>query len=121
MDHEPNGASLQSVLHYAQTLLEDRFQFWAPDYITWFNIGANQQTDLIPLNLINKKTPIAFIVGRDDKIANPFDAAFTKEQIGEAVIHYQMIEGGHLSFLIGKDMNYFKEDVMNMLRTYHPI
>ena len=46
-------------------------------------------------------------VGKDDTIADSIDAQWTKDQIGEPVIHYQLIEGGHFTFLIGKDMSYF--------------
>ena len=32
MGHEPNGASVKAILHYAQNLKEDRFQVYADDY-----------------------------------------------------------------------------------------
>ena len=37
MGHEPNGASIQALLHYAQNMREDRFQVWADDYTDVFN------------------------------------------------------------------------------------
>lgn len=46
-------------------------------------------------------------VAYDDTIADPTDANWTRNQIGSAVVHYQMIEGGHLTFMIGKDMTYY--------------
>ena len=67
--------------------------------------------------------PIAMFVGKDDTIADSIDAQWTLEQIGigKPVIHYQLIEGGHLSFLIGKDMRYFTDEVMGLLDKYHPV
>ena len=57
----------------------------------------------------------------DDTIADPTDAKWTKETIGADVIHFQWIEGGHTTFLIGKDMSYYTQDVMGLLHTYNPI
>ena len=50
MGHEPNGASVKALLHYAQNMREDRFQEWAPDYADFFNRKEKRQTDLIPID-----------------------------------------------------------------------
>ena len=42
-------------------------------------------------------------------------------QIGDAVVFYKEIDGGHTSFLVGNDMSYFKEDVIDLLAEYHPL
>ena len=120
MDHEPNGASVQSMLLYAQNMKEDRFQVWGPDYYHWDHLVQKRTTDLIPIETITK-VPIAMFAAYDDTIADPIDAKWTKDTIGAAVIHYQMIEGGHLTFLIGKDMSYYTQDVMGLLHQYNPI
>lgn len=39
--------------------------------------------------------------------------------MGDAVIDFKLIEGGHLSFFIGKDMSYFSNDVIGLLDKYH--
>jgi hypothetical protein len=41
-------------------------------------------------------------------------------QIGPAVISYQEIAGGHVTYIIGKDMSYFTENVMGLLAQYNP-
>ena len=65
--------------------------------------------------------PIAIFVGNSDIVANPTDGMWTKDQIGDAVFHYQVIDGGHLSFVVGKDVTWFKDDVMNILFEYQPL
>jgi len=52
-------------------------------------------------------------VGKADILADAVDAEWTREQIGDAVFHYQLIEGGHLSFMVGKDMSWFSDTVMS--------
>lgn len=94
---------------------------WAPDYNTFAHIGQHRNTDLIPIDQINTQVPIAMFVGKDDTLATPTDAEWTRDQIGDAVIHYSLIEGGHLSFMVGKDMSYFTTDVMNLLAEYNPL
>lgn len=106
IDHDPNGSSVKALLHYAQNLKEARFQVWAPDYHTFLDIGNKRKTDLIPINTISS-VPIAMFVGKVDELADPIDAMWAYKQIGSPVVHYELIDGGHLTFLIGKDMSYF--------------
>ena len=61
------------------------------------------------------------IVAKDDTVATPTDAQWTMSQIGAEVIHYQEIKGGHVTYIIGKDMSYFTDDVMGLLAQYNPI
>ena len=117
--HGPYGTPTRSLLHYAQNIREDRFQIWADDYSHWFNIHEKHQTDLIPIENID--VPVAMFVGQADKLADVTDAQWIREQLGDHVVHYQEIVGGHISFLIGKDMSYFTNDVINLLSKYHPI
>ena len=114
MNHEPNGTSTKAILHYAQNIRESRFQVWAPDYHTFLNIGNKRKTDLIPINTITD-VPIAMFVGNVDTLADPQDAEWAYKEIGSPVVHYQYIDGGHLTFMIGKDMTWFSEDVMGVI------
>ena len=36
-------------------------------------------------------------------------------------MHYEELEGGQSTFLIGKDMIYFKRGVLILLAAFHPI
>lgn len=81
-DHFPAGTPTQSILLYGQNIREDRFQVWAPDYVTWFDIGQKRKTDLIPLENIDQgKVPVAMIAGDSDILGDIKDAVWTKDQI----------------------------------------
>ena len=55
-------------------------------------------------------------VAKTDLISTLEDTEWTRDSIGKpSVIHYQEIDGGHASFLIGKNMTFFSEDVMNII------
>merc|ERR1712216_298358 len=111
MGHEPNGASVKAILHYAQNLREDRFQLYADDYTDFFNKKEKRQTDLIPLENITG-VPVAMFTGKEDILADLTDAQWTRDQIGDNIVHYEEIEAGHLTFMVGKDMTYFSDTVM---------
>ena len=112
MGHEPNGASVKAILHYAQNMREDRFQIFSDDYTDI--IGRKRQTDLIPLENITT-VPVAMFTGLHDILADLTDSRWTRDQIGDNVVHYEEIEAGHLTFMVGKDMTYFSEGVMDLL------
>ena len=114
----PHGTPTQSLLLYGQNKREDRFQVWSDDYNHWFNIDEKHQTDLIDLGNIN--IPVALFVADSDKIGDPTDAQNIKSAISDHVVEYKEIPGGHFTFLIGKDMTWFSEDVMGLLTKYHP-
>lgn len=92
---------------------------WAPDYNKYLDIGQHRKTDLIPIEDI--KIPIAMFEGKADKLADPIDAKWTADTIGKSIVHYQEIEGGHLTFMIAKDMSYWSNDVMSILQKYQPV
>ena len=82
----------------------------------------NHISDEIPLKKIGEGgVPVAIFGGTDDELADWRDAEWTRDEIGDAVVHFQLIEGGHISFLVGHDMSYFTQDVMNLLAEYHPV
>lgn len=120
MGHEPNGSSVKSLLHYAQNMKEDRFQIFADDYSDPFAGDKKRHTDLIPLENIST-VPVAIFAGIEDILADTTDAEWTRDRIGDSVVHYEEIHAGHLTFLVGKDMSYFTETVMGLLQEYHPL
>ena len=119
MGHEPNGSSVKALLHYAQNMREDRFQIWADDYTDVFGHDEKKNTNLIPIDSINQ-VPVAMFIGTSDVLATSTDSEWTKNEIGDAVIHYEYITGGHLSYFVGKDMTYFNT-VMDLLAEYQPL
>ncbi len=55
-------------------------------------------------------------VGSVDKLADATDAEWAHRTIGSPVVHYQTIPGGHLTFMVGKDMSWFSNDVMAIVQ-----
>ena len=53
-------------------------------------------------------------------MATPKEARIVRAKIGGAVKLYKEYRLGHVAFMIGKDMSYFKQDVVNFLQQYHP-
>jgi hypothetical protein len=59
--------------------------------------------------------PVAIFCGTKDPLADCKDAQWTRDTVGERVVHYEEIEAGHSTFCLGKDMTYFTETVMGLL------
>jgi dienelactone hydrolase len=64
--------------------------------------------------------PIAMFVGAEDKLADPTDATWAKDQIGEdVVVHFEIIpEFSHSAFTMGIDMSYMSR-VMDLIVKYN--
>ena len=75
--HGGNQSPIKSVLHYAQNIVEDRFQEYADDYHKWFH-HDKRTTDKFDLTTI-KNVPIAIFAGKSDTLANTTDAKWIVE------------------------------------------
>jgi hypothetical protein len=67
--------------------------------------------------------PTAMFVGTVDDLGDIKDARWARDTLnsaGDALIHYEEVEAGHSTFMIGKDMGYF-QNVFNLLDIYNPI
>ena len=87
----------------------------------WGSSSANKahynQTTPPKLDLSQiKDIPVGMFVGREDDLGDPTDAQWARDTIliNNSEVHYEEIEGGHASFMVGKDMNYF-DNVMHLL------
>ena len=87
---------------------------FADDYEAWFKRHEHRATDLIPLENITG-VPVAMFTGKDDLMADLTDSRWTRDMLSDSIVHYEEIEAGHLTFLVGKDMSYWTRDVMNLL------
>ena len=113
MGHEPNGASVKSMMLYAQNMKRDRFQVYAPHFDDI--IRPKKDTDLIPIENIST-VPIAIFAGIHDTIADMEDALWIRDTLKpETLVHWEDVNAGHLTFMVGKDMTYWSEGVMGLL------
>ena len=98
---------------------QDRFQVWSDHYGDL--IHPVRDTDLIPIENISK-VPIAIFAGIHDIIADMEDALWIKDQLKpETLVHWEDVNAGHLTFMVGKDMTYWTEGVMGLLQKYQPL
>ena len=75
--------------------------------------------------IIQTRIPIAMFVGKHDELGTTEDAQWTYKQInGKSkdwpIVKYSEIDGDAEVFVVGKDMNYFTGDVIELLEQYNP-
>jgi len=51
--------------------------------------------------------PIAMYCAKGDRIMMIKDTRRTRDDLGDAIVDYQEIEGGHMTFVTGKNVTYF--------------
>lgn len=93
------------MAHFAEIRGSDQFTKF--DYGPEINNEkyGSENPPYIELNKI--KTPIAMYVGDQDIYATEESAEWAKNEIGEAVVHYEVLKDvDHTSFTVGKDMSY---------------
>jgi surfactin synthase thioesterase subunit len=49
----------------------------------------------------NAKVPIALYVGKDDILVNTEDQRWIASTLGDTVVDYKEVDGGHLQFFVG--------------------
>eukprot|EP00588_Corethron_pennatum_P003963 CAMPEP_0194291486 /NCGR_PEP_ID=MMETSP0169-20130528/43478_1 /TAXON_ID=218684 /ORGANISM="Corethron pennatum, Strain L29A3" /LENGTH=460 /DNA_ID=CAMNT_0039039381 /DNA_START=91 /DNA_END=1473 /DNA_ORIENTATION=- len=121
MAHFPSGASVQSLLHYAQLVNSGRFELF-----DWGSGSANrnkynQETPpVVNLSKISGGVPVGMFVGTADDLGDVTDGEWSRDQIekgGDAIRLYREVPAGHATFMIGKDMGYLDE-MVDLLRQY---
>ena len=51
--------------------------------------------------------PVALFGGADDVLADPKDVTWAKDEIGDAIVHFEIIPNfNHSSFMMANDMSY---------------
>ncbi len=61
------------------------------------------------------------VVGAQDTTSKYVDALWTKDQIGPAVLDIFVVPGSHSSYMIGTDMRWYKEIVVEKIKLYLPV
>lgn len=114
------------MLHYAEIRTTNIFNQF--DYGNKIENVAHYGADyaitppLIDLTKIRDSgVPVAMYVGKQDVLATPTDAQWTKTQIGKQVIEYTEIDNfDHSAFNFGKDMT-FLDGVMDLVAVSNPL
>lgn len=65
--------------------------------------------------------PIALYYGKHDIIMLPENSLKARELLGDSVVDFQEIEGGHMAFFVSRNQTYFQENAMNLIKKYNKI
>ena len=74
---------------------------------------------LVPLEQYD--IPTAFFSGDIDHQSVPADVAWLAEQLGDNIVFNQQYHMDHFSFMLAKDMTFFSEDAVNLLKQYNTL
>lgn len=62
--------------------------------------------------------PTAMFVAKSDELGDQTDSMKTKSKLSSGILkHYEVIEGGHLTFMVGKDTSYITR-MINIMNQY---
>ena len=120
MGHFPAGASVQSIVHYAQIINSD-----AMPLFDWGSAKANQEhygQDKPPNVDLSKITmPTAMFGGTEDDLGDPSDVNWAKGQMNsKALVHFEEVKAGHSTFMVAKDGSYMNT-VLSLVEKYNPL
>merc|ERR1712156_616266 len=114
----PAGRPGNCLDHYIQNMREDRFQYYAKNYSTFWRSSRNNTTKRFPLEDIT--VPMAIFTGINDTISTLKDVHWARDQINN-LVHYEEIPGDHFTFVMGIDVSYFPNSVIPLFNKYHPL
>lgn len=119
MGHFPSGTSRKSISHLSQLLGSQKYQEY--DYGEKGNLeryGTAEPREIRLQEASKSGVPIVLIEGLDDQLITQPDARWARDQLGDAVAEYLEVEGGHMSFLIGRG-DYFETHVQKWLKLHN--
>ena len=66
--------------------------------------------------------PVSLFVGTHDTVSTPADDRMIRDLFKpSSIYHYEEFSADHLSLLMGKDMTFWTERAMNILKELHPL
>lgn len=107
----PSGTSIKAIKHFSQNVASKSFSKFDYGKEANYYIYGNVQPSDYDLSKINGMK-IALIAGVTDKLSNPKDVLWLKEQLGKNVVYFNEFDKmGHLTFLIGNNSDWFLDVV----------
>ena len=119
MSHNPSGTSLKCLDHFSQVMNQKKFQQF--DYGASENKQRYGQTTPPELALrnANGKVPVGLFIGDTDELADVKDASWIPTQIPDSIVFNKIYHYGHLTFMVGKDMQYLY-DLKDLIADHLP-
>ena len=118
-NYYPNGSSGRTVKHLLKGMHTGRFEKYTAE---WNDSLREKIYSYYPVDLSKlrySEVPIAMIYALDDALSSAADSQILVHQIRPTFL--KTIRGGHATFLVGKDMTYFTQDVIGLLQKYHSL
>ena len=114
--HDPSGTSLQNMEHWKQIVLSGKFQ--AYDFGSAKENNKHYGQPYPPeWNISNVRTPLRWFGGSSDELADLTDMNFAWSQMNKAAQgFYKIYDAGHCTFIWGKDMTPWMNDLFSMLK-----
>ena len=108
LGHWNSGTASRNIVHGFQLVQADKFQEF--DYGKLGNMQEYGQI-LPPVydseKIIDAEIPIAFFAANGDMTIKTKDQRWLYNLIKPVVVHYQEVNGGHLTFSSSKDVSWF--------------
>ena len=90
----------------------------------WEEYGQAKPPELDLKRIRNINVPVALIAGKSDMTVSLADARWVRDQLldsdlfneSKTLVSYKEYEGGHFTFMVGKDMSY-TDDILELLKT----
>lgn len=118
LNHYPCGCSLKCLIHFIQIIESKKFIYY--DYKKEANFYIYHQADPPEYDLSKiKDIPIILIGGEKDKLSTREDIKWLIKELNDNVIYSKIVENmGHLSFMVGKDFNWFNDVLQIILNDF---
>ena len=115
LGHEPGGTSLWNMLHWRHEILNDcfcKFDYGEAGNMFHYGQPTPPNYDISKINI-----PVYLFAGEYDKLADPVDVEYLKSQLtGVPKLYYKSYEFGHCTFVWGKNVTAFFNDMLNVLQ-----
>ena len=112
----PDSSSMESLLHWATIFNSGKFL--ERDYGEQENLKRYGQKEPPEVNLTKiQNIPIALLVGKYDGFMGIEDFRKLRDTVKH--VFYKEYEGGHVSFILGKDtVETYTKDIIKLLKEY---
>lgn len=119
MGHSWKGVSMKMMYHLAQMVRTGRFEKYDYGKMNMHYYGQEEAPEIKLSEVQQLDVPIAMFYAEHDAFSTVDDVEWLRDELGDSVVHYDSIRGGHLTFLCGEDMEYL-EDLIEVIKQYNP-
>lgn len=121
MGHTWKSVSMKMMYHFAQMVRSGKFERY--DYgienRRIYGTAPHEVPEIQLTSIEDLDVPIALFYAEHDAFSTVKDVEWLKDQLGDSVVHYESIRGGHVTFLCGEDMEYL-ENMIDVIKQYNP-